>query len=82
MKRTALALAAVIAATGLATAKDAHVSKPHAPAACIETSQKLDCGTTASISRDPNGAPVTTSATKAQPRLGIDVNPWIVPTFN
>ena len=47
------------------------------------TKQKLDCGTTGSISRDRHGGPVTTNSTgRTEPRLGIDINPWIVPSFN
>lgn len=85
MRRTILALAALAATSGFAMAKDTHVSKPHAHAVCSQTmtKQKLDCGTTGSISRDRHGGPVTTNSTgRTEPRLGIDINPWIVPSFN
>jgi len=71
MRRTILALAALAATSGFAMAKDTHIAKPHAHAVCSQTmtKQKLDCGTTGSTGR-------------TEPRLGIDINPWIVPSFN
>lgn len=83
MQRTILALAAVLATSGLAMAKDTHTTKPHTPAACSEmASGKLDCGATGSV-RDDRG-PLTTNSirTSDKPRVGIDINPWIVPSFN
>lgn len=83
MKRTVLALATVIAATGFAMAKDAHVTAPKAPAACTQTvsGAKVDCSSTGSVSKDK--PPVTTNSIGAEkPRLGIDIDPWIMPSFN
>ncbi len=75
MRRTVLALAAVVAATGLAMAKEAQTMKPHAPAACITKSgEKLDCSNA--------GGQGTVPAKSTKPRLGIDVSPWMVPPFN
>ncbi|WP_269932325.1 DUF680 domain-containing protein [Aminobacter sp. HY435] len=82
MKRTVLALATVIAATGFAMAKDAQGAKPRAPAACTQTmKQKLDCTPTGSISQDKPPA-TTNSIGDQKPRLGIGIDPWIMPTFN
>ncbi|ODT07818.1 MAG: hypothetical protein ABS58_05495 [Mesorhizobium sp. SCN 65-20] len=74
MRRTVLALAAIVAATGLAMGKEAQTTKPHAPAACgiTKSGERLDCADT--------GAPAPTKSTK--PRLGIDIDPWWVPPFN
>ncbi|MEJ6782271.1 DUF680 domain-containing protein [Aminobacter sp. Piv2-1] len=81
MRRTVLALAAMLAATGMVTAKDARTPKPQAPAACSDKGQKLDCTPTGSIK---DRGPQTTNSIDApqKPRMGIDINPWIVPTFN
>ncbi|MEO5326357.1 DUF680 domain-containing protein [Mesorhizobium sp. CC13] len=81
MRRTVLALAAMLAATGMVTAKDARTPRPQAPAACSDNGQKLDCTPTGSIK---DRGPHTTDSISAPqtPRMGIDVNPWIVPTFN
>lgn len=81
MKRTVLALATVLAATGFAMAKDVQTSKPHTPTACTQTlkGEKLDCASTGSVDRGP----ATTGSLNAQkPRIGIDIDPWIMPSFN
>ncbi|MDH4988126.1 DUF680 domain-containing protein [Aminobacter anthyllidis] len=82
MRRTILALAALAATSGFAMANDTHKTT-HAPVACSQTisGQKLDCGSTGSI-KDDKGPQTTNSINAEKPRIGIDVNPWIVPTFN
>ena len=78
MRRTILALAAVLTTSGLAMAKDTHKTAP-APAGCNATmsKQKVDCGTTGSI-KEPSPSVTKGSET---PRLGFDMNPWIVPPY-
>jgi hypothetical protein len=76
MKKTVLALAALVALSGAAFAGETSKQAP-APAACAETTlkAKLDCTATGSVEKptDPGKA-----ATKG-PRLGVDINPWIMP---
>jgi uncharacterized membrane protein len=78
MKKTILALAAVLALSGSAFAASAtHPVKQASAATCVDakTHAKLDCSATGSIEK-------TTSSTESKgPRVGIDINPWIVPTF-
>lgn len=77
MKKTILTLAAVLAFSGAAFAGTSHQTKQAPAAACIQTNAnvKLDCGTTGSVEK-------TTAKTDAAkgPRLGIDINPWFVPS--
>lgn len=75
MRKTALALALVLGATGLAAAAET-APKPVAPApvTCIDNGKKLDCAPTGSISQD------STIKTE-KPRLGMDTNPWIMTGF-
>ena len=79
MKKTILALAAVLALSGSAFAASATHTVKQAPAAtCVDakTHVKLDCTATGSIEK------TTASSTEGKrPRVGIDINPWIVPTF-
>ncbi|TPK95764.1 DUF680 domain-containing protein [Mesorhizobium sp. B2-4-12] len=78
MKKTLLTLAAVLALSGSAFAASAAQPVKQAPAACVDTKThaKLDCSATGSIEK------TTTSSTEGKsPRLGIDINPWIVPNF-
>jgi hypothetical protein len=78
MKKTALALAALVALTGAAFAGE-NTRKAPAPAACAETTlkAKVDCTATGSVEK-----PADSGKTDAKgPRLGIDVNPWIAPRF-
>lgn len=78
MKKTILTLAAVLALSGSAFAASATQPVKQAPATiCVDarTHVKLDCSTTGSIEK-------TTSSTEGKsPRIGIDINPWIVPSF-
>lgn len=72
MKTTALALAALVALSGTAFAGEATTKQIKAPATHVETTVKgkLDYATTGSV--DQTGS-------KAGPRLGIDVSPWVMP---
>lgn len=77
MKKTILALAAVLAFSGAAFAGQ-HTKQ--APAvACVDTrtNVKLDCGATGSIEK---AGTKTGSVDGKGQKLGIDVNPWIVPS--
>jgi hypothetical protein len=79
MKNTALALAALLALSGSAFAGEAAKANA-APAACAETTlkAKLDCKATGSIEKArPHAASVKADA---KPRLGIDIDPWIMPS--
>ena len=80
MKKTILALAAVLAFSGAAFAGQNQPGK-QAPVACVETKAnvKLDCGATGSVEKA--GAATRNGSTENKdPRLGIDINPWIVPS--
>ncbi|MDG4851013.1 MULTISPECIES: DUF680 domain-containing protein [unclassified Mesorhizobium] len=76
MKKTILALAALLAFSGAAFAGGIQPAK-HAPAACTQanTNQALDCAATGSVEKTDAANIQTTKS----PRLGIDVNPWFVP---
>ena len=79
MKKTILTLAAVLALSGSAFAASATQPIKQAPvaAACVDarTHAKLDCSATGSIEK-------TTGSTDGKgPKIGIDINPWIVPSF-
>jgi hypothetical protein len=75
MNKTLLALATVLALSGSAFAGSNTVAPKQAPAAtCVDTKThaKLDCSVTGSVEK---------SDVKAKgPRLGIEINPWIVPS--
>ncbi|MDX8536485.1 MULTISPECIES: DUF680 domain-containing protein [Mesorhizobium] len=79
MKKTILALATVLAFSGAAFAGTSHQAKQAPAAACVQTNAnvKLDCGTTGSVEK--TGATTKTDAAKGQ-RLGIEIDPWIVPS--
>ena len=75
MNKTLLALAAVLALSGSAFAGSNNVSTKQASAmTCVDTRThaKLDCSATGSVDK--------TDATTKGPRLGIEINPWIVPS--
>jgi hypothetical protein len=79
MKKTALALAALVALSGAAFAGETHQTVA-APAACAETSLKadVDCTPTGSVEK---AYPAKSGKADAKgPRLGIDVNPWVLPS--
>lgn len=75
MNKTLLALATVLALSGSAFAANNTHSTKQAPAAtCVDTTTnaKLDCAVTGSVEK---------SDVKAKSlRLGIEINPWIVPS--
>ena len=75
MNKTLLALATVLALSGSAfAAGDSHSPKQAPAATCVDatTHAKLDCSVTGSVEK---------SDVKAKgPRLGIEINPWIVPS--
>ncbi|RWL50170.1 MAG: DUF680 domain-containing protein [Mesorhizobium sp.] len=75
MKKTILALAAVLAFSGAAFAGASQPAK-HASAACNQTNANvaLDCTATGSVEKAD-----TTKTQPKSPKLGIDVNPWFVP---
>jgi len=76
MKKTILTLAAVLAFSGAAFAVTSQPSK-HVPAAvCVDTKTnvKLDCSATGSVEKSD------AKADSKGPRLGIEINPWIVPS--
>ena len=80
MKKTLLTLAAVLALSGSAFAASTTQPVKQAPAAtCVDTrtNVKLDCASTGSVEK--KGSSENTAEGKG-PRLGIDINPWIVPS--
>jgi opacity protein-like surface antigen len=80
MKKIVLTLAAVLALSGSAFAASAAQPVKHAHAAtCVDTKTnvKLDCASTGSVEK--KGATENTAEGKG-PRLGISINPWIVPS--
>ncbi|MBZ9809759.1 DUF680 domain-containing protein [Mesorhizobium sp. BR1-1-9] len=80
MKKTLLTLAAVLALSGSALAANTTHPVKHVPAAtCVDTKAnvKLDCGSTGSLEKK---GVTENSAEGKRPRLGISINPWIVPS--
>ena len=79
MKKTLLTLAAVLALSGSAFAAGAPQPVKHLPATtCIDTrtNVKLDCASTGSVEKK---AATENKAEDKGPRLGISINPWILP---
>jgi hypothetical protein len=79
MKKTVLTLAAVLAFSSAAFAGQHTKQAPAAACVDIRTNVKLDCGATGSVEKT-GAATKTGSADSKGPRLGIDINPWIVPS--
>lgn len=78
MKKTLLTLAAVLALSGSAFAANTTHPVKHLPAAtCVDNNVKLDCASTGSVEK--KRATENTAEGKG-PRLGISINPWIVPS--
>ncbi|MDI6028094.1 DUF680 domain-containing protein [Corticibacterium sp. UT-5YL-CI-8] len=73
MRKTALALALVLAGTGFAAAAETAPRQP-APTTCNDSNTSLDCALTGSISQD-------STIKTDKPRLGMDTNPWIMTGF-
>ena len=72
MKKTILTLAAVLAFSGAAFAGTTQQAKQAPAATCVDTKTnvELDCSATGSVQKsDAKG-----------PRLGIEINPWIMPS--
>ncbi|MGX9118085.1 DUF680 domain-containing protein [Mesorhizobium sp. BHbsci] len=75
MKKAIFALVAVLAFSSAAFA-----GQPGKPAAaCADTNVKLDCGATGSVEKTGPATPKGSTENK-DPRLGIDIDPWIVPS--
>ena len=80
MKKTILTLAAVLALSGSAFAANTTQPVKHVPAAtCVDTKTnvKLDCTATGSLEKK---AATENTVDSKGPRLGISINPWIVPS--
>jgi hypothetical protein len=78
MKTTALALATLVALSGAAFAGE-NAKTSTAPAACTQTLKaKVDCTATGSVEKSRPAD--SGKADQKGPRLGIDVNPWILPS--
>ncbi|GLQ82215.1 hypothetical protein GCM10007881_57380 [Mesorhizobium huakuii] len=80
MKKTLLALAAVVALSGSAFAAGTTQPVKHLPAAtCVDTktNAKLDCASTGSVEKKGTAENI---AEGKGPRLGISINPWILPS--
>lgn len=82
MKRFVYALAAIVLASGPSLASEARLKQAPAAASPVVPSVRplLDQMKTFSIRRDTDAA----KQAPAEPRVrsGIEVNPWIVPSFN
>ena len=80
MKKIVLTLAAVLSLSGSAfAANTTHPVKHVQATTCVDTKTnvKLDCTATGSLEK--KGATENTAEGKG-PRLGISINPWIVPS--
>ncbi|WP_027056697.1 DUF680 domain-containing protein [Mesorhizobium erdmanii] len=80
MKKTLLTLAAVLALSGSAfAANTTHPVKHPAATTCVDTKTnvKLDCASTGSVAKKNS---TENTAEAKGPRLGISVNPWIMPS--
>lgn len=76
MKKAILMLAALLALSGAAFAGSSQPAKQEA--ACIDTKAdvKLDCAATGSLEK----ADAAAHKASKGPRLGIGIDPWIVPS--
>ena len=76
MKKTILTLAAVLAFSGAAFAGTTQQVKQAPAATCVDTKTnvELDCSATGSVQKPDAKADIK------GPRLGIEINPWIVPS--
>jgi hypothetical protein len=78
VKTTALALAALLALSSGAMAaqsKPPVATKADTATTCAQSATKLDCSSTGSLEK-ANSTPAPSEG----PRLGISVNPWIMPS--
>ncbi|MER8484494.1 DUF680 domain-containing protein [Mesorhizobium sp. M1322] len=79
MRNPIFALAAVLAFSGAAFAGQNQPGKQAPAAACADTNIELDCGATGSVEK--SGSATRNGSTENKgPRLGIDIDPWIVPS--
>ncbi|MBZ9677467.1 DUF680 domain-containing protein [Mesorhizobium sp. ES1-1] len=79
MKYTLLTLAAVLALSSSAfAANSTHPVKEHTPI-CVDakTHVELDCAPTGSLKKE---RAVQRPAESKEPRLGISIDPWILPS--
>ena len=85
MKTSAVVLAALLAATGAASAGDAAAKQktPHAPQGVLQEKRALDDRATGSIRRVATEPTLDRASDNALAgtgkRLGIDVSPWMMP---
>jgi hypothetical protein len=76
VKTTALALAALLALSSgamAAQAKQPAATNADLATTCAQSATKLDCSSTGSLEKSK-------PAPSEGPRLGIGVNPWIMPS--
>ncbi|RWM76563.1 MAG: DUF680 domain-containing protein [Mesorhizobium sp.] len=77
MRKPIFALVAVLAFSGAAFAGQSQPGKQ--AAACADANIELDCGATGSVEK--SGSATRNGSTENKgPRLGIDIDPWIVPS--
>lgn len=77
MKKAILTLAALLALSGAAFAGSSQTGKQEAACIDTKTGAKLDCAPTGSLE---NADAATHQAGSKGPRLGIGIDPWIVPS--
>jgi hypothetical protein len=75
MKKTVIALAALLALPGAALADTAAKTQSEQPAACVTAKSDLDCAATGSIEKVRPASDNTATGGK---KLGIDVDPWSI----
>ncbi|MER8369484.1 DUF680 domain-containing protein [Mesorhizobium sp. M1378] len=77
MKKAILTLAALLALSGAAFAGGSQPAKQEATCIGTKTDVKLDCAPTGSLEKVDAA---THKAYTKGPRLGIGIDPWIVPS--
>ncbi|MER9233300.1 DUF680 domain-containing protein [Mesorhizobium sp. M0622] len=79
MKKAILALAALLALSGASFAGSSQPAKQEAACVDSKTGAKLDCAATGSLEKAGAATHKGSSDSKG-PRLGIGIDPWIVPS--